>query len=89
MTALMDHETDAATLTPFQMDPEAWFPPMGVRPDLPKRLCLTQCPALDACRRAAHDFEGDTARSFRHGIWGGMTPTERADEAARRTRRAA
>ncbi|MEO9246435.1 WhiB family transcriptional regulator [Citricoccus nitrophenolicus] len=85
----MDHETDHATVTPCQMDPETWFPEMGVRADMAKRLCLTQCPALDACRRVARDFEGDEGRFNRHGIWGGMTPTERADEAAQRVGRAA
>ncbi|VXB24063.1 WhiB family transcriptional regulator [Citricoccus sp. K5] len=83
MTYLMDDTTDAAVLTPCRQDPEQWFPAPGGTAPIARALCQT-CPVIDACLEAALDFEGDARRADRFGVWGGMSPQERADEAVLR-----
>lgn len=81
MSDLMDDAIDAPVDTPCRQDPEAWFPPPGGSAPIARALCQT-CPAIAPCLEAALTFERDTKRASRFGIWGGLTPTERADEAA-------
>lgn len=44
--------------------------------ELPVSICNT-CPVRAQCLAWAMAQEGDAARAFRHGIWGGTTPAER------------
>lgn len=91
MSDLMDDTTNAAVDTPCRQDPEAWFPPPGGSAPVARALCQT-CPAIDPCLEAALDFEGTVNRLGRFGIWGGLTPQQRANEAqlrAAETRREA
>lgn len=43
-----------------------------------KKVCNT-CPVADLCLSLAMDYEGDSDRHNRSGVWGGMTPSERAE----------
>lgn len=52
-------------------DPEAWFPGMGESGSLARSICR-RCPIQDACLDVAL-----TLRIY-EGIWGGLTPGERA-----------
>lgn len=57
----------------------------------PRRIC-EGCPVATACLTAAMDAEKDRAPGARFGMWGGMTPAQRAGlhaPAARRGRRPA
>ena len=58
-------------------DPDAWFPDEGdwQRAAYAKLTCYTQCPLRDACLRIALESDADWAR---WGIWGGLSPHERA-----------
>lgn len=49
-----------------------------------KHLCRTHCTARAACLEAAMEMEGDSDTRIRFGIWGGLDPKERADEARAR-----
>lgn len=49
--------------------PEAWAPAAAI--------CAT-CPVTAACLAAAMDAEGQNGAANRHGMWGGLTPDERA-----------
>jgi WhiB family transcriptional regulator, redox-sensing transcriptional regulator len=42
-----------------------------------RRVCAA-CPVSDACLDTALEHERGLDHSFRHGMWGGKTPTERA-----------
>lgn len=42
-----------------------------------KAICRT-CPVRRRCLQLALDYENDQPRVYRHGIWGGLTPRERA-----------
>ena len=58
-------------------DPDAWFPDQGEwqRAARAKITCLTKCSLRDACLRIALESDADWAR---WGVWGGLSPHERA-----------
>lgn len=58
-------------------DPEMFFPEKGRTPEAAKAICAT-CPVIDACLDHALTLEGNTDRSHRYGVWGGVSPKERA-----------
>jgi WhiB family redox-sensing transcriptional regulator len=60
-----------------QTDPEIFFPNQGESPSAAKAVCA-RCPVRSPCLEEALA----TARAW--GVWGGMTPSERRAEAARR-----
>lgn len=68
-----------------QTDPDAWFATTPDRQAEAAQACH-QCPAQEACLRAALDLEGSTGKSHRFGIWGGHTPEDRARIAQARRR---
>lgn len=45
---------------------------------LAKRIC-EGCPVRRECLSTALRYEGDANKSDRHGIWGGLGPTQRAN----------
>ena len=46
------------------------------------RAVCDACPVKIECLAAAFDIEGLTAATqYRHGMWGGLTPAERAERA--------
>lgn len=53
-----------------------------------KAICAT-CPVRATCRERKLAEEGGRDWRNRYGIWGGLTPSERATVARRRTRQAA
>lgn len=62
-------------IPPCSADPELWF-----NPDLTsdaKDICDT-CPAKARCLEIALAREGNLVGSSRWGVWGGLTPDERA-----------
>jgi len=67
-----------------QVGDDLWYPEKGGSVRLPKRIC-SECPVRELCLEYALDT--DQA----HGVWGGMTVTERRrlqrDRAATTTRR--
>lgn len=72
--------------------PDLWFP-VGERgaallqAEAAKAVCRT-CPVVAACGEDALDREGSLKPAQRFGVWGGMTPRERAAEYQRRVRAA-
>lgn len=63
-----------------ETDPELFFPEKGGSVREPKRLCR-KCPFLAACR----EWALSNPVAARHGVWGGMSETERHSERERRT----
>ncbi|MET9467401.1 WhiB family transcriptional regulator [Streptomyces sp. NPDC006544] len=43
-----------------------------------KGICIRLCPVREECLRLALEREGHADRYNRGGIWGGLTPQERA-----------
>lgn len=43
-----------------------------------KAICRQQCPYREQCLALALEREGNADRYSRDGIWGGLTPQERA-----------
>lgn len=72
----------------LEHDPALFFPSMGRTGEAAKRVC-DGCLVRDECLSWALDDEGDDPGHLRHGVWGGMTPRERADLAHRRRMRPA
>lgn len=68
-----------------QTDPDLWFVTSQEGQAEAAQACH-QCPAQEACLRAALDLEGSTGKSHRFGIWGGHTPEDRARIARARRR---
>lgn len=67
---------DGEERTPCQLaDPDIWFTPSSEA--VAVEACR-QCPARDACLRAAMDAEGTARTSSRFGVWGGLTPMQRS-----------
>lgn len=52
------------------VDPEAWFPEVGLSNKAAKQICLS-CPVREQCLQAALD------RDERFGVWGGLSEMER------------
>jgi WhiB family transcriptional regulator, redox-sensing transcriptional regulator len=77
------------------MDPEDWFPESARGRDAKviqtvteleaKATCLS-CDVADECLARALEIEGGKSTANRFGIWGGLTPKERAAVARRRRR---
>lgn len=42
------------------------------------RICMTQCPVRLECLAVALKFENFVGPKSRHGVWGGLTPRQRA-----------
>ena len=55
---------------------DVFFPPKGGTGVDARRICAT-CPVRLPCLAYALDVEGDGGFRQRHGIYGGLTPTER------------
>lgn len=51
-------------------DPEQWFPDLGSRPTIAKKLCA-KCPVIDNCLADA------LSRREKFGVWGGLSERER------------
>lgn len=62
-------------------DPEQWAPEgnLTVENRLALEVCWTDCPVRAQCLEAAMVEERGLTRSYRYGIRGGLTHTERAD----------
>lgn len=60
-----------------EVDSDLFFPDRGGSVATPRELC-GRCPVKDACLAAAMRVEGLSGDHHRHGIWGGLTPVERA-----------
>lgn len=69
-----------------QTDPDLFFPSKGEHSDAARRICTT-CPVQAQCLTRALNLEGTSNVAYRHGIWAGTTPEERA--ALAKSRRAA
>ena len=65
-----------------QVDPETWFPPPGASPDEAIMICH-RCPVLAACKEWVMGVETGQPPRARHGIYAGMTATERAEAETR------
>ena len=89
MTELMDPFTDEPFETPCRLDPGAWYPEGSHGSYDTARKWCQRCPMTAACLRAALDLEAGLDQKFRHGMWGGKTPPERAqiERAERRATR--
>lgn len=60
-----------------QTDPDAWFPEIGQNADHLRAICA-RCPGRQQCLDEAMRMEGSVGHTSRFGVWGGMTPVERA-----------
>ncbi|MGW4810505.1 WhiB family transcriptional regulator [Kitasatospora cineracea] len=78
---------------PCRLDPEGWFPDGTVgtaaRSEMKHAagLCRTLCSIQEECLKVAMAAEGDADAKNRFGVFGGLTPGQRADLS--RQRRAA
>ncbi|MGO3089551.1 MAG: WhiB family transcriptional regulator [Galactobacter sp.] len=67
---------------PVVADADPWFPTNVANPDTwetPRRICHA-CPVRDLCLADAMNAEAGLITSgSRWGMWGGLTPKERAD----------
>ena len=66
---------------------DMFFPRPGrpIKHDIiPAKQHCAICPVQQQCLDWALTFEGDTTSHYRHGVFGGMTPGERARENQRR-----
>jgi hypothetical protein len=60
-------------------DTEAWFPPRtDTRATRQATALCNGCPVISECLEYALNAEAGIGKSGRDGIYGGMTPTERA-----------
>lgn len=81
-----DWELEAVCRT---TDPEVFFPTAGESPERALAICWS-CPVRVPCLEAAMAAERHGPKNGRAGVWGGLTPQERAraqtlrDAAARR-----
>ena len=57
---------------------DAWFPEIGENTPLPKQICKTRCSVRAECLDYAMRLELGKCHSIRHGLFGGMSPGERA-----------
>ena len=64
-----------------------FFPIHGAPADTARRYCAA-CPVRIDCLRFALDVEDGCGPRVRHGVWGGMTPTERIRLSQRKRRTA-
>ena len=70
-----------------QVDPELFFPdsmlPHAYAPAI--RVCRI-CPVRENCLEDAMGREGAASSAYRGGVWGGLSPSQRATLARRRSR---
>lgn len=70
-------------------NPSLWYPPTGGDGDAwyadSKAICA-DCPSRLACLTDVLDREGSVSVEYRWGLWGGLTPEERARLAGSGTR---
>jgi WhiB family redox-sensing transcriptional regulator len=61
-------------------EPEIFFPSEPSHPNAyaVARAVCAQCPVRAECFNAAASAEGGRAADYRYGMWGGLTPEERA-----------
>lgn len=62
------------------VDPEEFYPPradISAARQVARHYC-TGCPAIDVCLEWALAFEGSVGQTYRHGVYGGTTPAQRA-----------
>lgn len=71
--------------TPCETDPEMWFSD-NLDDQIAARSACADCPFITTCLSAALDHEGARSPQGRFGIWGGHTPTDRANLARRQWR---
>jgi WhiB family redox-sensing transcriptional regulator len=82
MSREQDWKTQAVCRT--VTDPEVFFPAtvLGRNADdvhaPARRICAT-CPVTVDCLSDAMDHERGMARFYRSGVWGGLSPRQRAD----------
>lgn len=76
-----------------EIDPEIFFPATkggtsahDIQFDTARSICNT-CPVLTQCLEAAMKFEEGTTHYSRYGMFGGLTPVERADLAGNKPKR--
>jgi WhiB family transcriptional regulator, redox-sensing transcriptional regulator len=62
---------------PCRRDPDAWFAEKASAMAEAARACRS-CPAREACLRTALAWESGLGARYRFGIWGGLTPRQRA-----------
>ena len=61
-----------------QLDaPDAMFPDSNAADIADAKAICNACPVIEPCLQAALDEEGDKGASYRHGIRGGQTKTQR------------
>lgn len=74
----VDWHTDAVCA---QVDPELFYPERGRATKVVRKICFS-CPVRLICLEAA--MAEEEGEQYRHGIRGGMSPTERTDLAEKR-----
>ncbi|MFJ3923066.1 WhiB family transcriptional regulator [Streptomyces sp. NPDC090022] len=70
-----------------QTYPALFFPERGEdnTTAVSKQICR-RCPVIEECLAEAMRQEGTASHSHRYGVWGGLSPAERADLAKARAR---
>ena len=58
---------------------ELWYPDDGEDRQTPKRICMNRCPVRDLCLDYAMRREQGVSKSYRWGIFGGLSPAKRAE----------
>jgi WhiB family redox-sensing transcriptional regulator len=62
-----------------ECDPEAWFPDKGEDHVSPRRICESSCKVRLQCLDYAMRLEEGLSRKSRVGVFGGLTPEQRAE----------
>ena len=60
-----------------QTDPDVWFPSPGLNANHLRAICA-RCPGRQQCLDEAMRMEGAASAQLRFGVWGGLSPEERA-----------
>lgn len=70
----------AACNTSFSGKPDPWFPREQEKAAyFEARVVCRECPVATQCLERAFQMEGNAPPKQRYGMWGGLTPKERAD----------
>lgn len=64
--------------TPCRADPDAWFAYGAQHSPAMARAMCSACPFTTECLTVALEREKGQPLAYRHGIWGGTTPSQRA-----------
>lgn len=70
------------TYPPCVESPDLFFP-TGWADTVEAVLLCRRCPLRTACLDEALKYEGYVSAAYRFGVWGGMSPQQRADLMAR------